>query len=101
MPDSRTDELITGLRAEATRRRYRRGEALFLAGDIGDRVFVIERGWSIIQAAGRDGEPVVLALRGRGEILGELSALDGKPRSAAAIAVDDVEASVAAASVLR
>jgi CRP-like cAMP-binding protein len=37
---------------------------------------------------------VVLGLRGPGDLLGELGALDGQPRSASAIALDEVEALV-------
>jgi CRP-like cAMP-binding protein len=42
----------------------------------------------------------VLGLCGRGDVLGELSALDGKPRSATAVAVEEVEAIVAPGSAL-
>ena len=98
---ARTDELLAALRREGVARRYGAGEALFLEGDIGDRVFVVERGWVAIRITGRDGADVVLALRGPGEILGELSALDGKPRSAEAVAATQVEAAVAPASALR
>jgi CRP-like cAMP-binding protein len=38
-----------------------------------------------------EGKEVMLALRGPGDLLGELGALDGRPRSASAIALDDAE----------
>jgi CRP-like cAMP-binding protein len=76
------------------RRRFRRGEALFSAGDISDRVLLIERGWLKITHSSPDGRESVLGLRGPGEVVGELSTLDGSPRSATAVAVDDVEAIV-------
>ena len=41
-----------------------------------------------------DGRESVLAFRGPGEVLGELSAIDGQPRSAGVRAVDPVEALV-------
>jgi CRP/FNR family transcriptional regulator, cyclic AMP receptor protein len=43
---------------------------------------------------------VILGLRGPGDVVGELSALDGEPRSATAVAVDDVEAVVAPARLM-
>ena len=41
-----------------------------------------------------DGTEVLLALRGPEDVLGELGAIDGRPRSASAIALDEVEALV-------
>lgn len=92
--------LAGALREHGTVRRYRRGEALFSEGDIADRVFMLESGWVIVRSAAVNGDDVVLGLRGPGEILGELSVLDGKPRSATAIAVADLEAVVAPAEHL-
>ena len=42
----------------------------------------------------------MLGLRGPGEVLGELSVLDGKPRSATAVAADDATEVVTPARVL-
>ena len=39
-----------------------------------------------------EGKEVVLAIRGPGDVLGELSAIDGEPRSATATALEPVEA---------
>jgi CRP-like cAMP-binding protein len=41
-----------------------------------------------------DGKEVVLAIRGPGDLLGELSAIDGEPRSATGVALEPVEALV-------
>ena len=65
-----------------------------------DRVFLIERGWITIRTSGLDGNEVIVGLRGPGEIVGELSAIDGEPRTATAVAIDDVEAVVTPARVL-
>jgi CRP-like cAMP-binding protein len=95
-----TGHLAGVLREHGGARRYRRGEALFSEGDIADRVFMLESGWVIVRSAAANGDDVVLGLRGPGEILGELSILDGKPRSATAIAVADLEAVVTPAEHL-
>src|SRR5919199_5875591 len=95
-----TRRLAAVLREHGVARRYRRGEALFSEGDIADRVFMLESGWVIVRSAAVDGDDVVLGLRGPGEVLGELSVLDGKPRSATAIAVADLEAVVTPAEHL-
>jgi CRP/FNR family transcriptional regulator, cyclic AMP receptor protein len=92
--------LIGALRAEGRVVRLRRGQALFTEGDRAERVFVIERGWVIITSIAPGGREIVLGLRGPGDVIGDLSALDGAPRSATAIAVGDVEATVAPGSTL-
>ena len=43
---------------------------------------------AVATAAGRE---VVLAFRGPGELVGEQSAIDGEPRSASIVAVEEVE----------
>ena len=88
------------LRAEGRRVEFRRGRALFVQGDRAERVFVIERGWVIITSVGAGGREIVLGLRGPGDVIGELSALDGEPRSSTAVAVDDLEVVVVPAGAL-
>jgi CRP-like cAMP-binding protein len=94
------DVLTAALRREGHARQFRRGQALFIEGDRAERVFLVERGWVIVTCTAPGGREIVLGLRGRGEIIGELSALDGAQRSATAVAVDDVAAIVATGSVL-
>jgi CRP/FNR family transcriptional regulator, cyclic AMP receptor protein len=88
------------LRREGHVRRFRRGQALFTEGDRAERVFLIDRGWVMISCTSPEGREIVLGLRGSGDIIGELSTLDGEARSATALAVADVDAIVASGSVL-
>jgi len=88
------------MREHGVRRTFRRGQVLFSQGDIGERVILLERGWVTIRSSGPEGEEMILNLRGPGELLGEMSILDQSPRSAAAIAVDEVVALVAPASTI-
>jgi CRP/FNR family transcriptional regulator, cyclic AMP receptor protein len=94
------DLLADRLRGEGRRARFRRGQSLFTEGDVADRVFVIERGWVTITSVGPAGREIMLGLRGPGDVIGELSALDGAPRSASALAAADVEVTVAPVSAL-
>jgi CRP/FNR family transcriptional regulator, cyclic AMP receptor protein len=96
-----TDERMAGaLRREGRLVKFRRGQALFTEGDLADRVFVIERGWVMISSIAPGGREIVLGLRGPGDVIGDLSALDGAPRSATALAAGEVEATVAPGSAL-
>jgi CRP/FNR family cyclic AMP-dependent transcriptional regulator len=92
--------LSAALRRDGHVRRFRRGQALFTEGDIAERVFLIERGRVLISCTSADGREIVLGLRGPGDIIGELSALDGEARSATALVIADVEAVVAPGSAL-
>ena len=94
------DVLGDTLRREGHVRRFRRGQALFTEGDRAERVFLIERGWVMISCMAPEGREIVLGLRGSGDIIGELSTLDGEARSATAHAVADVDAVVASGTVL-
>ncbi len=80
--------------------RFRRGQASFIEGDRAERVFVVERGWVMIISVASDGREIVLGLRGPGDVIGDLSALDGAPRSATALALGEVEATTASGSTL-
>jgi CRP-like cAMP-binding protein len=96
-----TSELLRGaLRSAGRQVRFRHGQVLFLEGDRADRVLLIERGSVLLSCTSAIGRDIVLAVLGPGDIAGELSAFDGEPRSATALALDDVQAVVAPASAL-
>jgi CRP/FNR family transcriptional regulator, cyclic AMP receptor protein len=82
------DALVTRVR----RRKVARSEPILRAGAAGDDVVLVLSGRVKLVAYGADRREVVLALRGPGELLGEMAALGGQRRSATVIAVDDVEA---------
>jgi CRP-like cAMP-binding protein len=68
-------------------------EVLFLAGDPGDGCYRIEQGLLKVSIIGPSGAERILAILGPGAIVGELSTLDGLPRSASVMAVRDSELS--------
>jgi CRP/FNR family cyclic AMP-dependent transcriptional regulator len=77
------------LRALAARGRvhtHPTGAALFREGDPGDSLHIVIRGSVRISVLSPGGEEATLAVLGPGESCGELSLLDGRPRSASAIA---------------
>jgi CRP/FNR family cyclic AMP-dependent transcriptional regulator len=73
------------------RRRYPAGQTLFLMGDEGGSLHFIERGRVKITIPSYYGEELILAILGAGDILGELSLFDGKPRSATVQALENTE----------
>ncbi len=72
-------------------RRLRRGAILFHEGEDAENVLIVRSGRVKVSSYTADGKEVVLAIRGPGELLGELSAIDGEPRSASAGALEQVE----------
>jgi CRP/FNR family transcriptional regulator, cyclic AMP receptor protein len=62
-------------------------EVLFLAGDAGDGCYRVEDGLLKVTMVSRAGGERILAFLGPGAIVGELSMLDGLPRSASVVAV--------------
>lgn len=71
------------------RRRYAAGQTLFHMGDEGGSLHVIERGRVKITIPSASGEELILAMRGAGDLLGELSLFDGKSRSATVLALEE------------
>jgi CRP/FNR family transcriptional regulator, cyclic AMP receptor protein len=62
-------------------------EVLFLAGDAGDGCYRIGDGLLKVTMVSRSGNERILAFLGPGHIVGELSIIDGLPRSASVVAV--------------
>jgi len=67
--------------------RLRADEVLFLAGEEGDGCYRVEDGLLKVTMVSRFGSERILALLGPGDIVGELSMIDGLPRSASVVAV--------------
>ena len=89
------------LQARGTVRAYRRGETLVHERQVADRVLVMRRGHVKITALTSNSREVVLAFRGPGDLVADLAALDGQPRSATIRAVEPVEALVLSANDFR
>jgi CRP-like cAMP-binding protein len=70
-------------------RHYRRGAPIFFQGDPGTGFYVIQSGRVKIALTSPDGREVVLTLLGPNDFFGDLALLDGEPRSADALALDD------------
>ncbi|AWT47728.1 Crp/Fnr family transcriptional regulator [Streptomyces actuosus] len=63
------------------------GSTLMRQGEPGTHVVALSSGATTVILTGAEGESTLLAVRGAGELFGELSVLDGQPRSASVIAV--------------
>ncbi|HEX9167438.1 MAG TPA: cyclic nucleotide-binding domain-containing protein, partial [Roseiarcus sp.] len=69
------------------------GRVLFQADDSGNGCYRIEDGLLKVTMVSNSGTERILAFLGRGAIVGELSIIDGLPRSATVVAVRDATVS--------
>jgi CRP-like cAMP-binding protein len=73
---------------------FPRGAVLMFEHEPGERVMVLLAGRTKVTRTGVDGHELVVGIRGPGEILGELSLIDGQPELASAIALEPLQALV-------
>ena len=82
-------DLPTKLFANANRIRLAAGKILFRAGATGDGCYRVEDGLLKVTMVSRSGAERILQFLGPSAIVGELSTIDGQPRSATVAAVRD------------
>src|SRR4051794_19088119 len=89
---SATERAALAARADTV--RLPAGRLLFAYGDPGDSLYVLRAGEVQIFCTNDTGERLVLETARRGDVFGEISLLDGGPRTASAMATEDLEAVV-------
>jgi len=87
--ESLTDEELEALAQMTITRTFSKDNVIILAEEEGDALFIIEKGQVKVSIVSEDGREVILSMLGDGAVFGELSLLDGKPRSANVIATED------------
>jgi CRP/FNR family transcriptional regulator/CRP/FNR family cyclic AMP-dependent transcriptional regulator len=83
-----TDEDLEAIAKVTISRTYDKDQIIILAEEEGDALFIIESGQVKVSIVS-DGREVILSLLGNGAMFGELSLLDGKPRSANVVATEN------------
>jgi CRP-like cAMP-binding protein len=96
VPAAARDALL----AQARARRFAPAEALLRQGATDRHAFLILHGDVAVHVIDSSGVDAVLAVRRRGDIVGELAALTGEPRSATVVAMTRVLAGAITASAL-
>ncbi|MFJ3901327.1 Crp/Fnr family transcriptional regulator [Streptomyces sp. NPDC090025] len=82
------------LLAEGAPRTYAPGDIMIRERDTTAYVIALLSGWSVVSVGTERGARLILALRGAGEVVGDLAAVDQRPRSATVTALGRVEAVV-------
>ena len=82
------EEDVRALASRGRVRSYPSGTVIFQEGDPGDSLYIVIEGSVRIVVSSAKGEEATVALLGPGECVGDLALLDGRPRSASAIAAE-------------
>jgi CRP/FNR family cyclic AMP-dependent transcriptional regulator len=88
------DDAAVMLRSLLKVREVARGAPLFRAGDKGDAMYLIESGRVRISVKDQEKKEIVLAELARGDFFGEMSIIDGNPRSADAKVIEDARLAI-------
>lgn len=73
------------------RRRFGRDEIVFHEGDPGDTVHVIDKGRVLVEVTAERGDVAALAVRGPGEVIGELAIVGDGRRTARVTTLEPTE----------
>ena len=85
------ETVLRSVAAGLRRRRFRRNEVIFHQGDPGDSLHIVGTGAVKILLPSAEGDEAIIATLREGDFFGELSLLDGAPRSATAAALEPSE----------
>ncbi|RYJ30523.1 Crp/Fnr transcriptional regulator [Streptomyces sp. L-9-10] len=97
-----TDRENESVMALGNRKRFAADAHLLTEGDRSTHIMIILQGWVTVSVAtDRGATRLILGLRGPGELLGEMAALDSHPRSATVRALGPVEAQVISGDAFR
>ena len=83
------DDAGAALRGAMKHEHFARGDVVFDEGDQGDKLYAVVEGKIKLARTAPDGRENLQAVLGPGEMFGELSLFDPKPRTAGAVAVTD------------
>ncbi len=86
-----SDEDLSDIEKIVKKKKYTKNEIILYQFDPGDSLYIISRGKVKVVLFSKDGKEVLLSNLGPGEFFGEMSLLDGLPRSASVVAIEDSE----------
>ncbi len=86
-----TDDELGVIATITSRKDFKLGDRIFSESEDGQSIYIIKRGEVKACKIAPDGELFTLTIMKDGDIFGEMSFLDGRPRSATIIAISDLE----------
>lgn len=86
-----SDDELAKIVKLSSRKVYPKETVIFFEDDEGDALFILISGKVKIAKISDEGKEIILAVLGPGDFFGDMSLLDGEPRSATVIALDNTE----------
>ncbi len=86
-----TEDDLKDIEEIVKRKKFNKNEIILFQFDPGDSLYIISKGKVKVVLFSKDGKEVLLSNLGPGEFFGEMSLLDGLPRSASVVALEDSE----------
>jgi CRP/FNR family transcriptional regulator/CRP/FNR family cyclic AMP-dependent transcriptional regulator len=80
---------LASLAERAIRKRFPKESIIVQEDDVGDSLMVILTGRVKVVLNSEEGKEIILSILKDGDFFGEMSLLDGEPRSATVIAMED------------
>jgi len=85
------DEDIQRIADLMVTKRYKKNNLIIFEEDLGRNMFIIKNGRVKISGISDEGGEAIFSILGESEFFGELSIIDGLPRSATVTSIDDVD----------
>lgn len=83
------DEELDAILSYSSKVNYPKNKIIFIENEEGDELYMILKGSVKVVRISEGGEEIILAVLQKGDFFGEMSLLDGKPRSATVISNED------------
>ncbi len=85
------EDELEALASVALYKTFPKNTVILLAEEEGDTLFIIDKGRVKVTILSEDGRELILDILSKGDFFGEMSLLDGRPRSATVVAIEDSE----------
>ncbi len=83
------EESLSHLATLFTEQSHNDNSVVFAMGDPGDALYIVAQGEVKVSLAGDSGREMILSTLGEGSFFGEMSLIDGEPRSAHVVCTED------------
>ena len=88
---SLNDEELDAINRQSFIKKYPKNNIILVENEKGDTLYVIVKGKVKVTKFSESGEEIILAILHKGDFFGDMSLLDGKPRSATVVSNEDSE----------
>jgi CRP/FNR family transcriptional regulator/CRP/FNR family cyclic AMP-dependent transcriptional regulator len=84
-----SDSELQAIAPDLVRQAYHQGDTIFYQGDVGQTLYIVESGQIRVYVQSEDGQETSVNVCGPGDLFGEFAVIDGLPRSASAVSMED------------